>query len=344
MKNPFIRLNLSDFMRRHLVCLSMFISLGAAFAEDLPKSPEQTLVAIRAGMAQLSEAERAITSYRCETQIRVQGTVKGKTVHEFSNSASRVTRSGGKLALHMEKNNSGRSTRARVTEVKCILNNDYMFAITRSGPDAPWTLTRFIRKNRELEFWQAIGVKRWVFHPLTALGTSLEIDELVNNPTFRITTVKAKTDRLFDSGFSVNSVGQTDTSIEGVLTMSPHLGCVVTGGSEEYNVNGVKTHGQFVRVLSEPEQPLRCKSLQLQYGDPKSPQPSQLHQITFSEMSNEPVPEQEFTLGYYGISEPTDVDALPIPFYRGWIFWAVVGIGCLVLTGVFRWLANSRSA
>ncbi|VTR91073.1 unnamed protein product [Gemmata massiliana] len=323
-----------------VLLVAVLLATGST-ANDNPKTPDEAVKVLRDGLKIWAAAERAAVSYRCRMELFVSGTAKGKTVIEKTNSVCLVTRAGDKIAIQIEKYDSGKGGAPTTSEDKAVLNDDYMFAIRKNRPESPWTLTKFSRSNRETDFWQVVGGRRTALHPLTADNISELLTDILNNPTFQISSVKTRPDGLVDVVCYVKTGDDKHpVTHSGTLTLSPNHGYVIVGYDRVLTFTGGQYREQCTRVLSDPSEPLRCRSLKFTFTDVKTGEVRQRDQFDFTDVSAEPVPDDQFFLPAYGIPEPGDVDALPVPVYYTWKFWTGIGAVCFVLMLVFRRLAR----
>jgi hypothetical protein len=297
-------------MRNSCAMILLACFCGGAAAQDPPNNPEEAIKAIRKGLARLADAERADTSYRCQSKISVFGVADGKPLSTVSSRDCRINRAGDKIVLHIDMQDDEAESASLELGDNVIINDSYMFAIRRLKAETPWMLTRFSRADRVKDFWGAVAAQRTALFPLTTDTLSTLLNETMDNPTFRATSVRTLPDGMIEIACSVDSGDERNkVNQSGTLVFSPQRHYALVGYDRTLTVNGAKFREQGTRVLSEPGQPLRCKSLNFVYTNLQTGLVSQRHEFEFSEHSSDAIPKEMFKLGFYGIPDPTDVDA-----------------------------------
>ena len=326
-------------MRMLTLCLAPLILMNPAIAQPLPTAKELVNHIIE-GHDKLHDVEQQYTSYQCQWQMTSNGKAKGKPIHNVVKHQYTIRRDDDRLMWqyqHQEHDNDNKPI--KVTH-RLIFNEDCMFDASRAEGKTDWDLNRFIREPELEDYYKnMVGHDYPAFKPLTMCWFTRNLREFVENSTFEFQDVARNPDGTLTTKFLVNHPTKDIDTTFGTMTVDPALAYIIMASdmTMQYS-NGLESHVETQRVMSKSSNFMQCDSYECKLTFPRkigTPPPKEglFHQTTcytFTHYGDDPVTDDQFTLDYYRIPEPTDMDALPPSLYQRWKFWAIIGVVCLI--------------
>lgn len=294
----------------------------------------------------IEEVETKLGSYHCEHTVTSSMHNKDKLGNKIlSNVKYKAARNDDMILLGIPIKNTNNGKLIRPESIS-IYNSGDTFTVSRRSKSQAWAVTAFKRDISMNDYLQLMGISRTVLVPLTFTGLGGSIEELVSHPQFKFTGIKKINERIA-TRFIVNDFGKGKFHIEGTLTFFPDMKYIVSDYDVLIKFNDMKRRLNLQREVDFDSEKLHCSSLTFMSRKPHKqnqlePQGADITTLVMTDYQN--IEDDEFTLDYYKLPEPTDVDALPPPFYSVWRFWAVVAGVCTIGTFATRYLARRYSA
>jgi hypothetical protein len=336
-------------MRQLTTILIVIFFLTTSFAGDGSPSPDELLTSLRAGNAKLLQAEQSLKSYQCKfkTSVQTLDPKTDKTDTKESTKFLQIYKKDNKLCYHIERTELSPGSRGNTDETIGVLTDKSMFVITRQDPHGEWVLAKFSNKDYEKDFWASFTQRDYLFHPFVALSQSLLMTDFLANPSFRLSEVRTRPDGRIEAKYSAEWGHETkkDTKFaqKGTIVFEPKFNFAVTETSCTHAIlrSGGRPSEKPIHFSRTFDESGWCRTIQYKYGNEAS---SSVQDIFIELVDNSSVSfsDEVFSLDFYKIPHPVDIDAQPIPFYFRTTFWICACVGCLLLAIVFWWLARSR--
>ena len=291
----------------------------------------------------IKQLEANLGSYRCEHTVTTSTTDNGKRTNSvLSKVEYKVARADDRLLVSIPPKNAKNGKLER-PESRTVYNSGDAFAVSRDSDNQSWIIREFKRDTSMEKYLEFLGLSKTILVPLTFTGLGNSVEELVSHSKFQFTDIQEGGDGQLVTKFHVEDFGVKNIRMEGSMTFYPEMNYLLTDYDILLKFNEMQRRLELHRVIDPSSKDLHCSSLKFIGRKPhkqsqKEPKGADTTMLTISDYHD--INEEEFTLDYYKVPEPTDIDALPPPFYSGWKFWAIVAAVCLIGTFTVRYLAR----
>ena len=319
----------------------LVVMMQKSYGQDLTS---QNLVSnILNNAKYIEQMESNLGSYRCKHTVTTSAISNGRLANKtLSKVEYRVAHVDDMLmvSIPQKKAQNGKPIRP---ESRSIYNSGDMFAVSRPSDDQAWIISEFKRDVEVQHYLELLGISKTVLVPLTFTGLGGSIEEIVTHPKFRFADIRKRKDGQIITQFIVDDFGKGKFHMEGTMTFSANKKYILTEYDIMLKFADMQRKLKLHRVMDPNSKDLHCTSLNFIGRKPhkqNQPEPKGAETTTLIINDYQDINKDEFTLDYYKVPEPTDIDALPPPFYSGWKFWAIVAAVCLIGTFVARYLAR----
>lgn len=289
--------------------LSTFLTLAlsCSLTADIqpPTTPDGLLAAMKAGLLKLQEAEGNMGRCKCVFDSQHSDPSTGKQLGTVvKKDIFWIARSGDRLMMDHPGSD-------RIVDLpwgndpRRMVFSDDTIAVIKMLPSSPSEIITKLKGAKPSLHKEWLRNGNWSCKSLTYAGFN-NVQEMLDEPSFRIESVKALDDGLIEAKFSYDHPIY-DVPVVGTYALSPsHSYAIVKSEGTVQYTNMRPMNFTFTRELSKAGEPLRCVSMDYANKFPKTDKPfttgtyyaqSESH-IEFSDYQPAP-PIEQFNVGFY---------------------------------------------
>ncbi len=299
------------------------------FAVDFTSVKAQTIKdyvsKIRSGVSELSSIENVGGIYKCRYKLTSKGS-------QIKDNEIVIKRNGNAILFSM-----GRSV--------VLINNDYIACIEQKTNQKDWVLVSFDRSDIYVKFRKITKEMGNSIHPLICVFNGETIKEVIDDPTFLVTSATAIEDGLIKLEYKRNDYnpdGKTRQPWTGVMVVSPknHYAVVrLRQTIPDFDSRGgtYLLQSQFDRKMIGESESLRCEKIQTVALNGSSGEELSKSVLEFHQLPGAAADPAEFDLAYYNIPLPNDAPEDRPGVWWGW--YIAGGILLLIAAIIFRRMA-----